>query len=52
MSVDLSEIAMLMPELASLSVHADLIAIEGAAVLCLKYFMSSKLLFSQLINLT
>ena len=43
--------SMLMSELASLSVHADLCAVEGAAVLRLEDIVGSKLLFSQLIYL-
>lgn len=50
MSVDFREIAVFMSELASLSVHTGLRAIEGAAVLCLEHFMGSELLLSQLID--
>ena len=41
---------MLMSELASLSVHADLCAVEGATVLCLEDFVGSELLLSQLVD--
>ena len=50
MSVDFRQISMLMAELASLSVHADLCAVEGATVLCLEDFVGSELLLSQLID--
>ena len=52
MSVDFRQISMLMPELASLSVHADLCAIEGTTVLRLEDLVGSELLFSQLVDLS